>query len=56
MLKIIYLVGEVIYVMTTVRICGRWYLVALEEQLPGVFVSCFEEPLQGVVLFWVEIP
>ena len=56
MLKITYLIGEVIYVVSTVRICGRRYLVALEEQLPGIFVSYFEEPFQGVVLFQVEVP
>ena len=56
MLKITYLVGEVIYVVTPVRESGRRYLVALEKQLPGIFMSRFEKPHQGMVFLRVEIP
>ena len=56
MLKITYLVGKVVNVVPAVRICGRRCLVALEEQLLGVFVSGLEEPLQGMVLLRIELP
>ena len=56
MLKITHLIGEVVNVVPVVRICGRRCLVVLEEQLPGVFMSGFEEPLQGMVLLRIELP
>ena len=55
-MKITYLVGEVVNVMPALRIYGRRYLVALEEQLLGIFVSSFEEPSQGLVLLRIEFP
>ena len=53
MLKKTYLIGRVIYVVTPVRASGRRYLVALEKQLPGMFVSRFEKPHQGMVFLRV---
>ena len=54
--KIAYFTGEVFIIVTTVRIHGRWLLVALKEQLPCAFVSSLEEPHQSLILLWVELP
>ena len=43
-------------IVPAVRVYGRRRLVALKEQLPGTFMSGFEEPLQGMVLLRVELP
>ena len=51
-----YLAGGVINVVSTVRIRGWQYLVALEEQFPGIFVSGLEVPLQGMMLLRIELP
>ena len=45
--------GEVV---PAVRVYGWQRLVALEEQLPDIFVCGSKEPLQGPVLFLVEFP
>ena len=34
----------------------RRHLVALEEQLPDIFLRGSEEPLQGLVLLRIEFP
>ena len=51
-----YLAGGVFTVVTTVRIRGRRFLVALKEQLPGIFVGGLEEPHQGLMLLRIKIP
>ena len=51
-----HLAGGVVNVVSTVRIRGWRYLVALEEQFLGIFVSGLEEPLQGMVLLRIELP
>ena len=43
-------------IVPTVRVYGQRLLVALEEQLPRVFVSGAEEPFQGLMLLWIEFP
>ena len=43
-------------IVPTVRIYDRRLFVALEEQLPGIFVSSSEEPSQGLVLRQKEFP
>ena len=43
-------------IVPTIRIRGWQYLVALEEQRPGIFVSCSEEPLQGLVSPRIKLP
>ena len=43
-------------IVPAVRINNRRLLVALEEQLPGIFVSSSEQPLQGLVLLRIEFP
>ena len=43
-------------IVPTVRIYDWWLFVALEEQLPGIFVSSSEEPSKGLVLLWIEFP
>ena len=47
------MVGKIV---PTVRVYGRRLLVALEKQLPGIFVSGSEEPHQGLVLLRIELP
>ena len=43
-------------IVPAVRVYGWRRLVALKEQLLGIFVSGSEEPLQGLVLLRVELP
>ena len=42
--------------MPAVRVYGRRLLIALKEQLPGIFVSSSEEPLQGLVSPRIKLP
>ena len=48
--------GGVGKIVPTIRVYGRRLLVALEEQLPGTFVSSSEEPFEGLVLRRIEFP
>ena len=41
-------------IVPTIRVYGRRLLAALEEQLPGIFVSGSEEPRQSLVLLRIE--
>ena len=43
-------------IVPVVRVNDRRLLVALEEQLPGTFMSSSEEPFQGLVLRRIEFP
>ena len=51
-----YNTGGVGKIVPTIRVNGRRLLIALEEQLPGVFASGAEEPYQGLVLLRIEFP
>ena len=43
-------------IVPVVRVYGWRCLIALKEQLPGIFVGGLEEPHQGLMLLRIEIP
>ena len=51
-----YRIGRMSNIVPAVQVYGWRHLVALKEQLPGIFVSGSKEPLQGLVLIGVEFP
>ena len=50
-----YCIGMMGNIVPAVRVYGGRRLIALKEQLPGIFVSGSEEPFQSYVLLWVEL-
>ena len=51
-----YRTGRMGKIVPTVRVYIRRLLIAFKEQLPDIFVSGSEEPLQGLVLLRIKFP